>query len=292
MEWILFTLYAATGFGVLSVIAKDIMQDTSATIYTALYSFLGLIFYLPVFLYYLLALEVNFTTLAMTAMGASMIGNVLAFIVYNYSVKEGQLSRVVPITRLTPVFAAAIAAVVLGESVDLKLALGILFATSGAIIVLKEKHISYLKSLEDGMHSKALKAALLSACIYGVTSVADRYATQIIQPEIYNFFIFTGLTTGLMTLAYHKFQDPRERLVSTFEEYTGLYILTGLIAATSTLAIFKAFSQASAAQVTTVQQFQVLVPVVAGVLMFNEGDLVRKLVGSIILITGIGLTAL
>lgn len=292
MEWIFYTLFAATGFGTLSVIAKDIMQDTSATIYTALYSFLGLVFYFPVFLYYLFTLEINTTALALTALGASMIGNVLAFIVYNYSVKNGELSRVVPISRLTPVFAAAIAAVVLGETVDLKLASGILLATGGAVIVLKEKHISYLKSVEDGIHTKALKAALLSAFLYGATSVADRYATQIIQPEIYNFFIFTGLTTGLMTITYLKFQKPREKIVSTFKEYTTLYILTGLIAATSTLAIFKAFSQAPAAQVATVQQFQVLVPVIAGVLMFDEGDLARKLAGSIILIAGIGLTAL
>ncbi len=292
MEWIIYTLYAATGFGILSVIAKDIMEDTSATIYTALYSFLGLIFYTPVFLYYLFNLQVEFTSLALTALGASMIGNVLAFIVYNYSVKEGELSRVVPITRLTPVFAAFIAAIVLGESVDLKLASGIILATSGAVIVLKEKHISYLQSVEDGLHNKALKAALLSAIIYGTTSVADRYATQIIQPEIYNFFIFTGLTTGLMSLAYLKFDDSKQRIFTTFKEYKGLYVLTGLIAASATLSIFKAFSQASAAQVTTVQQFQVLVPVISGVILFDEGDLVRKLVGSVILIAGIGLTAL
>ena len=292
MEWIFYTLYAATGFGVLSVIAKNIMQDTSAEIYTALYSFLGLIFYSPVFLYYFLNSGINFTALALTGLGASMIGNVLAFTVYNYSVKEGQLSRVIPMTRLTPIFAAAIAALVLGEKVDLQLAAGILLATSGALIVLKEKHISYLKSVEDGLHVKALQAAVLSSVLYGATSVADRYATQIIQPEIYNFFIFTGLTTGLMTIAYLKFQNPGEKITSTFREYPGLYTLTGLIAASSTLAIFKAFSQASVAQVTTVQQFQVLIPVVSGVILFDEGELLRKLAGSTVLIAGIGLTAL
>ncbi|MFO7794326.1 MAG: EamA family transporter [Candidatus Nanohaloarchaea archaeon] len=292
MEWIFYTLYAATGFGVLSVIAKNIMQDTYAEIYTALYSFLGLIFYLPVFLYYFLNSGINFTALALTALGASMIGNVLAFTVYNYSVKEGQLSRVIPMTRLTPIFAAAIAALVLGENVDLQLAAGILLATSGAIIVLKEKNISYLKSVEDGLHVKALQAAVLSSVLYGATSVADRYATQIIKPEIYTIFTYLALTTGMMIFVRLKFQNPKEEIISTFREYTGLYILTGLIAATATLAIFKAFSQASAAQVTTVQQFQVLIPVVAGVLMFDEGDLLRKLAGSIILIAGIGLTAL
>ena len=268
------------------------MQDTSAAIYTALYSFLGLLFYFPVFLYYLTCLELNFTDLAVAAMGASMLGNVLAFIVYNYSVKEGELSRIVPLTRLTPIFAAAIAALVLGEKIDLKLASGILLATTGAIIVLKEKHISYLKSVEDGLHVKALQAAVLSSVLYGATSVADRYATQVIQPEIYTISTYIALTTGMMVFIRLKFQNPRDKITSTFKEYPGFYTLTGLIAASSTLAIFKAFSQASAAQVTTVQQFQVLIPVISGVILFDEGELLRKLAGSIVLIAGIGLTAL
>jgi len=292
MNWIFYTLFAATGFGVMSVIAKNIMEDTSAVQYAALYSSLGLLFYTPVFFHYIFELNPDFELLAVTAMGLSMIGNVLAFLVYNYSVKEGQLSQVVPVTRLTPVFAAVFAAFALGEKLDLALASGILLATSGAIVVLKKDKISYLQSVEDGIHTKAVKAALLSALIYGLTSVADRYATQIIPPEIYNYFIYIALSTGFLATVYFQEKQPAKQLKENFNEYKILYTITGLIAAASSLAIFKAFSQAPAAKVTTVQQFQVLIPVIAGVIIFNEENLPRKLAGSIILITGIALTAI
>ena len=292
MEWILYTLFAATGFGAMSVVAKDIMQDTSSVNYAALYSLLALVFYTPVFTYYMIETSPDFMTTAVAAMTVSMAGNVLAFLVYNYSVKEGQLSQVVPVTRLTPVFAAVIAAVVLGEQLDLALASGILLATSGAVLVLKEDEVSYLQSVEDGIHTKAVKAALLSALIYGVTSVADRFATQIIAPEIYNYFIYIGMTTGFLAATHHQEKQPVKELKKTFNEYRLLYIATGLTAAASSLAIFKAFSQAPAAKVTTVQQFQVLIPVIAGALLFNEKNLKRKIIGSTILITGIALTAL
>ncbi len=292
MEWIFYTLFAATGFGAMSVVAKNIMEDTSSVNYAALYSLIALVFYTPVFLYYMITTSPDFRFYALIAMGLSMIGNVLAFLVYNYSVKEGQLSQVVPVTRLTPIFAAVIAAIVLGEQLDLALASGILLATSGAVLILKEENISYLKSMEDGIRTKAVKAALASALLYGMTSVADRYATQIIQPEVYNYFIYIALTTGFLATAYFKEKEPIKELKEDFNEYRLLYILTGLTAAASSLAIFKAFSQAPAAKVTTVQQFQVLIPVIAGVLIFNEKHLGRKLIGSIILITGIALTAI
>lgn len=292
MEWILYTLFAATGFGVMSVIAKNIMEDTSAVQYAALYSSLGLLFYTPVFIYFMFKLSPNFQFIALGAMGLSMIGNVLAFLVYNYSVKEGQLSQVVPVTRLTPVFAAFFAAIALGEKLDLALASGILLATSGAVIVLKKDKISYIQSVEDGIKTKAVKAALLSAVIYGFTSVADRYATQIIQPEIYNYFIYIGLSTGFLATTYFQQKQPVKQLKNNFNEYRLLYTVTGLTAAASSLAIFKAFSLAPAAKVTTVQQFQVLIPVIAGVLIFKEENLRRKLSGSIILIAGIALTAI
>lgn len=292
MEWILYTLFAATGFGVMSVIAKNIMEDTSAVQYAALYSSLGLLFYTPVFIYFMFKLSPNFQFIALGAMGLSMIGNVLAFLVYNYSVKEGQLSQVVPVTRLTPIFAATFAAIALGEKLDLALASGILLATSGAVIVLKKDKISYIQSVEDGIKTKAVKAALLSAVIYGFTSVADRYATQIIQPEIYNYFIYIGLSTGFLATTYFQQKQPVKQLKNNFNEYRLLYTVTGLTAAASSLAIFKAFSLAPAAKVTTVQQFQVLIPVIAGVLIFKEENLRRKLIGSIILIAGIALTAI
>ena len=291
-DWILYTLFAATGFGLINVFAKNIMKDTPSINFTAIYSLLAFIFYTPVFIYYSTKLDLNFQKLAVIGMSVSMIGNVLAFLVFNYSVKKGNLSEVVPISRLTPVFAALIAAIVLGEKIDVALASGIFLATSGAILVLKEDSISYLNSVKEGIHKNAIKAALLSAVFWAITSVADRYATQIIPPELYNYFLYSAMTTGFLAASYHQEENTLNKLKNNLTQYKKLYVLTGLLAAASSLAIFKAFSLAPAAKVTTVQQFQVLIPVIAGVAVFDEKNLGRKLTGSIILITGIALTAI
>lgn len=292
MEWLYFAIFSAVVWGTLSVIAKDIMEDTRSTVYTTLYSLLALIFYTPVFIYFVASSEINYTSAAVGALGFSIIGNILAFIAYNYSIEEGELSRVIPFTRLTPIFASIFGALALNETIDITLGTGIITATVGSIVLLKEDHISYLTSVEDGFHSDAIKAAVLSSIIYGATSVADRFANQIIAPEIYTFFIFLGMTTGMLFIVKDKTGDVNGSLKPSFEEYSGLYLLTGLLAAAATLSIFNAFSLAPASQVTPILQVQVLIPVVAGLVLFNEKNLVRKLVGTAILLSGVVLVAI
>lgn len=292
MEWLYLTILSALIWGVLSVIAKDIMKDTASTVYTTLYSLLALVFYTPVFLYYLYISGISYTFAAILALTVSIIANVLAFIAYNYSIDAGELSQVIPFTRLTPIFAAIFGSLILNETIDITLGAGIISATAGSIILLKEDSLSYIKSLEDGLRKDAIKAALISSILYGGASVADRYANQIINPEIYTFFIFLGMTTALLAICKYKLNTGRAVIEKSLREYPLMYAVTGLLAALASLSIFKAFSLAPASQVTPVLQVQVLIPMLAGVLLFNEKNLLRKMIGTAILITGVILVAI
>lgn len=292
MDWFYFTVFSGIAWGVLSVVAKDVMEDTAATVYTALYSLLALAFYTPYFMYFVSQNSISYSDAAVIALGFSMLANLVAFLAYNYSIEEGQLSKVIPFTRLTPLFAALFGAAILGESIDLSLGAGIIAATVGGVVLLKEDHIDYLTSVEDGLHQQAIQAAVLSALFYGAASVADRFATQIIQPEVYTFFIYLALTTALITVVFSRFEDGRVQIASSFREYRNLYIFTGFLAALATLSIFHAFSRAPASMVTPVLQVQVMIPVIAGVLFFGEEKLLRKIVGSVILIAGVALVVI
>lgn len=292
MEWFYFSVFSAVVWGVLSIIAKDIMQDTSAIIYTLLYNILGLVFYTPFFLYYLTTTTVNYTYLAAIALGFSMMADATGFIAYNYSIEEGELSRVIPFTRLTPIFASIFGFIILNETIDLTLGAGILTATIGGIVLLKEEHVNYLASVEDGLHKKAIQAAVASSIIYGAASVADRFANQIIDPEIYTFFLYIGVTAAMLTISSLRFENNSERVRSSLKEYPLLFSLTGILAAAASLSIFKAFSLAPASQVTPVLQVQVMIPVIAGVIFFGEKNLIRKLVGAAILVLGVTLVVI
>lgn len=292
INWFYAAVFSALSWGVISVIAKKLMDHDSSEAYTALYTVLSLIFYTPLFLYFALSQTVNYTAIASAALLFSVLGNIAAFIAYNTSIKEGELSRIIPFTRLTPIFTAIFAAAILGEVITYKLGIGILMATAGSILVMKEKNIDYINSIEDRIKSNAIQLAILSSAIYGLTSVADRYATQIIQPEIYTFFLFLGMSTGFLIYTEKSSKHSFKELLKDFRNDKTLYTVTGLLAAGATYSIFYSFSNAPASRVTPVLQLQVLVSVIAGALFFGEDDILRKLVGSLILISGIVLVAI
>lgn len=292
MNWFAAAAFSAISWGLISVIAKKLMDHDSSEAYTTLYTILSLIFYTPIFIYFISTSQLDYTSLAAGALIFSILGNITAFIAYNMAIKKGELSRVIPFTRLTPISTAIFAALILGEVITYKLGIGIVLATAGSIIVMKEKNVNYILSAEDRIKSRAIQLAIASSTVYGLTSVADRYATQIIAPEAYTFFLFAGMSTGFL---FYTEKSPRHSLKEIKEDFFSdklLYSITGLLAAAATYGIFYAFSKAPASQVVPVIQLQVLVSVIAGTVFFKEDDFLRKLVGSLILIGGVALVAI
>lgn len=292
MLWFYATAFSALSWGVISVIAKQLMDHDSSHAYTTLYTLTALVFYTPVFLYFTYSQGFTSTYTAVGALLFSVLGNILAFVAYNTAIKKGELSRIIPFTRLTPIFTAFFAAAILGEVITPMLGAGVVLATAGSIIVMKEDHVNYLLSIEDRLKSRAIQLAIASSAIYGLSSVADRFATQIIAPEAYTFFLFLGMSTGFMFYTRESGDHSASELIEDFRNDKLLYSATGLLAAAATFCIFFAFSRAPASQVVPVIQLQVLVSVIAGAVFFDEDNLLRKLAGSLVLIGGVALVAL
>lgn len=230
--------------------------------------------------------------LGILALGSSIVGNITGYLLYNKAIKNGEISRTVPVRRLNPIFTAIIAAFLLGEAVDLKLGLGIILSTIGMVVVLKEKRFSYIESLKEEIHQKAIILAFGSALVYGFTAVVDRYATQIINPEIYTYLILIGMLSGYLVINLLENGSQIEKLKKTFTSESRVYMFAGFLAALSTFSIFSAFSKAQAAKVATVQQLQILIPVIMGGKIFSEDSIGRKVIGSIVLIAGIILVSI
>lgn len=292
MLWFYAVVFSAVSWGVLSVVAKKLMDHDSSHAYTTLYTVTALVFYTPIFLHFMATKGFSSTYTALGALGFSIVGNIAAFVSYNTAIKQGELSRIIPFTRLTPIFTAIFAAFILGEVINPKLGLGIVFATAGSIIVMKEDHVNYLLSIEDRLGTRAIQLAIASSVMYGLSSVADRFATQVIAPKAYTFFLFLGMSTGFILYTESSKNHSTRELLKDFMNDKLLYCLTGVLAASATYAIFFAFSRAPASKVVPVIQLQVLVSVIAGAVFFDEKSIARKLVGSLILISGVALVAI
>lgn len=292
MEWLIATVAAALIWSMTGIAAKELMNHSSSLVYSFLYSTLALIFYLPVFIYYLPQFSLQLNPALIAAVAISGVANIFGIMSYNYSIKFGELSRVIPFTKLNPVFTALIAAAFLGEKLTPVRTAGIILVTVGSYAILEEKGTSWKKPFENFWHTTAPKYAALSALIYSVAAVADRFATQQIQPEIYTFIIYFIISSALST---YLLTNKRELIPEIKDQLLGnklIYTLTGLGGALATYLIFFAFSQAEASRVIPILQIQVFISVIAGHVIFDEKHWREKIIGSIILVGGVIMVAL
>lgn len=282
---------AAVIWAVLSVLAKKLMEETSSLTYSLLYSGIATVVYTPVFIYFLSRYSLDPGASAIAALLVSGLANIGGFITYNSSVKKGELSTVIPLTRLTPIFTAVLGFMVLGEPLDIYTGIGIFLVTAGSYVVLAEKG-DFLAPFRNFRDSWAPKSGVLSAVIFSIASVADRFATQQIPPELYTYFIYVFVTAGFAGYGFTLRDHELGKLKEALNADRRAYLFTGASAVLASYLIFYAFSRAPASKVIPVIQVQILVSELGGYVFFREEGIARKLLGSAVLIAGVALVAI
>lgn len=286
MLWAALAIISGILFGLIGVVGKRLMQETSSVTYTTIYTLLAATFYLPFFLYFLSTSGIQITSIVLIAFFISGLANITGFLAYNQSIHAGKLSEEVPLSKLNPLFTAIIAVPLLGETLSTLNITGILLVIAGTFTVLVNpfKLVSSLKE-KDSLRPAGI--AVLSAIIFSVAAVADRFATQIVDPTVYTMMIFTFMVAGYMPLMNKREEKPYTEIKAQLFKHPFLYTLTGFMAIGASLAIFTSFSLAEASRVIPLLQLQVLISVMAGGKLFKEEDIIRKLLGSLIMIGGI-----
>ncbi len=292
MEWLLAALASATFFSILNVVTKKLTQDLSGLAYNFIFSVSATLFILPFSIYFVINTSLTSNLVPWLALIGSGVANTFGIIAYNNSIKQGEISEVIPLTKLTPIFTAILGFSILGEAMTPLTVTGILAVTFGSYIVLLRKHQSLLGPLKRLFSNRAALLASISSVIYAFASIMDRFGTQAIRPEVYVSGIFLVMSACFTVYLGTK---KREKLVearNAVRERPSSFLLVGLLASGAYLSIFIAYSLAAASKVIPVLQLQVLASVAAGGYLFNEENMLRKVVGSLVLIVGVVLIAL
>lgn len=287
MEWLLAALASSIAFGLNGVIGKYLLENDSDFTYTYLYSILALVFYVPVFVYFVIQTSINLVPMVLGAAIISGTLNILAYLAFDEAMKETDISEVVPLTRTQPVFVGILGALFLSETLSLVNVGGIAAVTAGTYIVLRRKKDKLLAPLIKLKHSRAHQYALIAALVWSSMAIIDRFATQQISPEIYTFLIYTVMVVGLSTNMLVDEKRKVKAVKTAFKRNKLMYMLSGAFAAFASLMIFTAFSLAPASKVIPILQLQVLISVIAGIILFDENGSLQKLIGSLILLAGV-----
>jgi len=99
----------------------------------------------------------------------SGLGGVLAMLSYNFGLKHTDISVVMPLNRLEPLFVALINAVVLGKALTYTIAAGILLVTLGSYFVLLDNRDHLFEPFYRLKTEKGPQFAVLSALIFALS---------------------------------------------------------------------------------------------------------------------------
>jgi len=135
MTWVFYALLSAIFAGLVTIFGKLGLSNMDSTLATTIRSIIMSVFLVVVIIFQgqLFKLpEISKTTFIF--IGASGIAGALSWLFYFKALKLGKISQVVPVDKLSILFAISLATIFLGEKVDFKSGLGILLILFGTIL--------------------------------------------------------------------------------------------------------------------------------------------------------------
>jgi drug/metabolite transporter (DMT)-like permease len=171
-------------------------------------------------------------------------------------------------------------------AIDFRLALLVaaLLGSAGAYVLVAKD--SLLTPIEN-MKNRGALMALLVAFILAVYSVAQRFGATNMDPLL---FVYITYLTGLIGFWIWK---RRETGSISLESYfrRDIFVLGTVTALGVVTAIF-AYATVTASEVTVIKQSSAVFSVLLGGRFFQEEDLLRKLIGALVIGSGVLIVAL
>ena len=279
---ILLVLLSALFHALRSLFTKE---SGDKQVFLWLYSIIALLFFSPLFFYFLL--EVGITNPAAYAWcaGSGFI-HFLYWIFLTRAYKEGDLSHVYPIMRSSPALVLVVAVLFLGEQVSFQGVCGILLVAAGVYIInmkriSAEELLAPVKSIVSDRSTQFAFLTLISVAVY---SIADKMAVDYIHPILFAFMhLFFGMCYYTPYILFTK-----KGGIIRKEWNTGLVriIMAGVIGIIGYSLILIAFTIDRVSYIVSLRQLSVVFAVLMGSFWLKEKHTGIRLTGALIIFAG------
>ena len=209
---------------------------------------------------------------------ATSIVHALYFFALSQAYRYGNISTVYPVARGFGVIGTALIAIaLLNERVTVAGLCGIISTGLGIFVI--------GSSVARGIESKR---GLWFAVAVGFTmigySIVDKSAMVVIHPVTYIFFLFM---LSMLLLTPYMVIARRRELVVAWKEQKRYGLIIGLGATVGYLLILLVFRTAQVSYVVAVREFSVVLGSLLGVIYLRESLSIRKLIGILLVVTGL-----
>lgn len=277
--WVVFAFLSAFFAGITSIVAKCGIKKTDSTVATAIRTIVVLLFSLL-----MVSIVGSFTTIkdislkTLVFLILSGLSTGASWLCYFKALQKGNINKVVPIDKSSTVLTILLAAVILGESITIYKALGIIAIALGTLMMIEKK--SEEKEGEKGW----LLFALLSAVFASLTSILGKIGIEGVESNlgtairtvvvIIMSFVMVGVTGKGKEI---KRIDKKELM---------FIVLSGFTTGASWLFYYRALQDGEAGIVVPIDKLSILVTILFSYIVFKEKLSKKAFIGLVLIVLG------
>jgi len=246
--WVIFSISAAFLWAVVNIIDKYVLTKWVKNPFVPIIigDVIGLL--ISFFIYFFIGFShLSYLNIALAFIAG--IFYILAILFYFKAAKIEEISRIIPLFSLAPLFVLILATIFLGEIFTPMKYLGIFILIIGAILISSKNFIKI-------SFGRAFWFIMLSSLAISVNSVISKYLLNF--ADFWTIFSYTRIGTifALVPIFYFNFQDLLFTLKKQGKKVVGLISLAGLLNLIAVLFITIAFSVGYVTLVNALSQVQ------------------------------------
>ena len=212
------------------------------------------------------------------------------YVLYQISVtkayERGEISKLYPLTVLSPIFVPILATIFLKEHLNAGIMIGILITASGAIIVkqtsLNPRELKHLFSVQGSY--KGAGFAIFASILYSVGSVIDKSKIGEFHLDPYLWILLSCMSINMFLFALFFERE-------TFKEFKSIkwkaVTIAGFFGFVSFYTFRFALKHVDVILAVPIRQSSIFFAILLGVLFAKEKLTVNKVVGVLVIISGI-----
>ena len=284
MNWFILALISSITLSLREFAIKKAGKDISSV----LMSF-GMSFFMFLFILVLNIVFLNYHTITLSFIGVLIIAAVLdsvATVIYLWAIKEGDLSKTIPMLCFIPVVQLFVTPVLISENLSLIGIAGVLVVVFGSYILNMATWGQFLSPIRSVFKNKSSMMMLAVACLWGVSSSFHKIGVN--QTDS----LFWAMTeTGLISVFIFPFAIASDKADFSFSKLKKT-VWPAIFSTFTSVFYFTAISLGPVAYVSSVRRLGVLFTMLIGILVLKEKINRLSFIGGIIMITGAGIISL
>ena len=217
---------------------------------------------------------------------------ITAILLYVEAIKISPLSMTLPFLSFTPVFLIMTSYLILGELPDKSGFVGILLVASGAYLLnIHTIRYGILEPLRAIRRERGSLLMIVVAFIFSITSNLGKIAIQHTNPLFFSVFYIILLSIALLPIMLFKNYrrqsefNNRIKFSNLFKEKN--FFIIGICYAIMVISHFKALMLIEVPYMISVKRTSLIFGIILGAIFFRETNIKEKLIGGIIMITGL-----